>query len=408
MQCLSASQFKIIATLDKDKPPALILSIDANIEHLNFALQHHIPYASTFEAAMMFVTSMSAIDKQATNVSALQKYYQVIKHPIKTRHFLTGTELSKDELMQLLETAATMKQNQEAYRQAMAQKNLIMLFEKPSFRTRLSFAMAIQSMGGCVFESISNTRKLEEPCDQIRVLNAYADVIMVRTHDDCVLQDMAVYATSPIINGLSALHHPCQILADLLSLHETFGTFEKLTLAYIGDGNNILHSLLLLAPQLGVKVHYCCPLQHQPNQYIVEQARNKYPDLIHCFTQPKAAVQQVHAVYTDVWTSMGFQAHASDEAFNGFQVNEALMSYARPEAVLMHCMPMERGKEISTTLPDSPSSIIFKQSENRLYVQKALMLLLKKNALLKLPLSFYQAYRSPPCLASDARLLVNR
>lgn len=295
----------------------------------------------------------------------------------RPKHFLTGTELSSDEITFILNKAKSIKQNPGLYSQSLAHKNLVMIFEKPSFRTRLSFALAIQSMGGIAIESISNSRKHETPADMARVLNGYADFVMVRTHEDHLLQEMAEYAKVPLINGLSALHHPCQILADLLSLKEQFGVLEGLTLAYIGDGNNVLHSLMLLAPQLGVTIHYCCPESNQPDKSIVEQAHEKIANpMIYCFDKPEEAVNNADAVYTDVWTSMGFENQDADKIFQGFQVNESLMSYAKPNAVFMHCMPMERGKEVSFTLPDSPSSIIFTQSENRMHVQKALMLFL--------------------------------
>lgn len=294
----------------------------------------------------------------------------------KVKHFLTGTELSTEELMLVLEKAKALKQTPTFYHQALASKSLMMIFEKPSLRTRLSFSMAIQSMGGIAIESVSNTRKQETPADMVRVLNGYADFIMLRTHADAILHEMAVYAKVPIINGLSALHHPCQILADLLSLWEKFGALKGLTIAYIGDGNNILHSLMLLAPQLGITINYCCPESHQPNHSIVEQAQSIKSDMIYSFSKPETAVKNADAVYTDVWTSMGFEARDYNQAFQGFQVNESLMDYAKPEAVFMHCMPMERGKEVSETLPDSPASIIFTQSENRLHVQKALLLFL--------------------------------
>lgn len=294
----------------------------------------------------------------------------------KPKHLLTGTELSTEDLMHILEKAKTLKQNPSFYNQALADKSLAMIFEKPSFRTRLSFAMAIQSMGGIAIESVGNTRKQEAPADMARVLNGYADFIMVRTHADELLQEMATYAKVPVINGLSALHHPCQILADLLSLWDQFGTLDGLTVAYIGDGNNILHSLILLAPQLGITINYCCPKSHQPNDSIVKQAQSTKAGMIHTFSKPEEAVKNADAVYTDVWTSMGFEGQEHEQAFQGFQVNESLMSYAKPEAVFMHCMPMERGKEVSETLPDSPASIIFTQSENRMHVQKALLLFL--------------------------------
>ncbi|PWY54186.1 ornithine carbamoyltransferase [Legionella qingyii] len=294
----------------------------------------------------------------------------------KPKHLLTGTELSPEDLMHILENAKTLKQTPALYNQALASKSLAMIFEKPSFRTRLSFAMAIQSLGGIAIESVGNTRKQETPADMARVLNGYADFIMVRTHADELLEEMATYAKVPVINGLSALHHPCQILADLLSLWEQFGSLDGLTVAYIGDGNNILHSLMLLAPQLGITINYCCPESHQPNDSLVKQAKSIKTGMIHTFSKPEEAVKNADAVYTDVWTSMGFEGQENDQAFQGFQVNEALMAYAKPEAVFMHCMPMERGKEVSKTLPDSPASIIFTQSENRRHVQKALLLFL--------------------------------
>lgn len=197
------------------------------------------------------------------------------------------------------------------------------------------------------------------------MLNGYCDFVMIRTHDEQVFNDMAAYSTIPIINGLPALYHPCQVLADLLTLHYYFNSLSGLTLAYIGDGNNILHSLMPLAPAQGITVRYCCPEGNQPNQQIVKQQQAIQGDkIVHCLT-PQEAVLNAHAVYTDVWTSMGFEEQTNTDNFKAFQVNESLMSYAKPEAIFMHCMPMERGKETSVTLPDDPRSAIFTQSENR-------------------------------------------
>jgi carbamoyl-phosphate synthase large subunit len=289
---------------------------------------------------------------------------------------LTGLELSKNELLAVLELASKVKKNPEKFAKALADKNMAMIFEKPSFRTRLSFTRAIQSLGGTVIESVSTTRKNEESRDLIRVLNGYFDFVMVRTHEECRLEEMRCYANVPIINGLSALYHPCQILADLLTLQEYFGKLEGLILAYIGDGNNILNSLLQLGTQLGVKINYCCPVEKQPNAGILAQCVNKTGSLIQYHATPQAAADKAHVLYTDVWTSMGFEHQRAEEIFSGFQVNEELMTHARPEAIFMHCMPMERGKEVSWTLPDTPASAIFNQSENRLHVQKALLLFL--------------------------------
>ncbi|WP_419418436.1 ornithine carbamoyltransferase [Legionella sp. D16C41] len=291
-------------------------------------------------------------------------------------HLLTGLELSANDIATILKLAREVKSNPSHYKEALAGKALAMIFEKPSFRTRLSFNLAIQGLGGHVVESISSTRKTEQPKDFIRVLNGYCDYVMIRTHGDSQLQEMVEYATIPIINGLSALYHPCQVLADLLSLQEYFKTLDNLTLSYIGDGNNILHSLLLMAPQVGVNINYCCPVGHEPDATILAVSKSLFPKKIQQFTLPSAAVQNTHAVYTDVWVSMGFEGTGNESAFQGFQVNEALMAQAKPEAVFMHCMPMERGKEVSETLPDSTKSLIFIQSENRLHVQKAILLFL--------------------------------
>lgn len=292
------------------------------------------------------------------------------------RHVLSGVELMAEDIFNILELASSIKKHPLDYSKAMDGKNLVLLFEKPSLRTRLSFTLAMENMGGTAVESISNTRKSEEPRDLARVLNGYCDFIMLRTHDDGVLQEMAAYSAQPVINGLSALYHPCQILADLLSLQERFARLEGLTLAYIGDGNNILHSLLLMAPRVGMAIRYCCPDERQPDAGILLQAKRMFPQMIVTCQTPEEAVQNTHAVYTDVWTSMGFEQETCDDVFHGFRINEALMAKARSDAVFMHCMPMERGKEVSTTLPDSPCSIIFLQSENRLHVQKALLIYL--------------------------------
>ena len=250
-------------------------------------------------------------------------------------------------------------------------------------RTRFSFAIAIRELGGDVIESVESTRKVETPEDQAGVLSGYCHAIMVRTHDDIIFERMSQISKVPIINGLSALHHPCQILADILTLLETFGSLKGLTLSYIGDGNNILHSLLLLAPQMGINIHYCCPDTRGPDKDILEKSSVKlHPDSgkIQSFSSPKDAVFNAHAVYTDVWTSMGFENETDEHIFfNGFQVNEDLMQHALPNAIFMHCLPMERGKEVSETLADQPCSVIFQQSENRLHIQKALLLYLLKS-----------------------------
>lgn len=377
---LKQAGFTVVTQLEAGKTPDFVIAIDGAREHLSYALQTNLPYISTREAAVMVVRSLINQDASpmlsSKKLDCLQMLYREIKHPSKIRHVLTGLELSAKEIKIILQLAAQLKQNPEKFSHLLVNKNLALIFEKPSFRTRLSFTRAIQSLGGTAIESVSSTRKSEEPRDFIRVLNGYCDAVMIRTHDDEVLEEMARYATVPIINGLSALYHPCQILADLLSLQEYFGQLEGLTLAYIGDGNNILNTFLALAPQLGIKINYCCPPTHQPNTKILERSLNQFAEMIGNHATPQAAVHNAQAVYTDVWTSMGFEHQRSEGQFAGLQVNEALMAHAKPEAIFMHCMPMERGKEVSLTLPDEPASAIFAQSENRLHVQKALLVFL--------------------------------
>lgn len=318
--------------------------------------------------------TLAELNKDIPNIHPLQS--GTVQSPKQLKHLLTGMELDGQDILSVLQLASTIKKNPSEYANILVGKNLAMIFEKPSFRTRLSFTLAMENLGGTAIESISTTRKQEEPKDLIRVLNGYCDYVMVRTHNDEGLEEMAHYSQIPIINGLSALYHPCQVLADLLSLQERFGKLEGLTLAYIGDGNNVLHSLLLMAPLVGVSINYCCPVNYQPNLEILSKCKSISGQMIHSYPSPEEAVQNSHVVYTDVWTSMGFEGEERDQGFDGFQVNEELMSYANSDAVFMHCMPMERGKEVSISLPDAPASIIFAQSENRLYVQKALLIFL--------------------------------
>lgn len=291
------------------------------------------------------------------------------------KHLLTGEEFSKEELLQLLKLAHNLKEDKSLYKDILYKKHLAMVFEKPSLRTRFSFTVAMRELGGDVVESQSQTSKFEEPEDTARVLAGFCQAIMLRTHDDVNLHRMLKHSPVPIINGLSANHHPCQIFADLMTMQEHFGNLDDLKLCYVGDANNMLNSFLLLAPKLGVQVHYACPKGREPSEDILKRTDSKF---IFAYNDPKLAVRNAHAVYTDVWTSMGFESQVDESIFDGFQVNEELMSLAHPKALFMHCMPMCRGKEVSETLPDSKCSVIFQQSENRLHVQKAVLIQLLK------------------------------
>lgn len=286
------------------------------------------------------------------------------------KHLISGDELNKEDINSLLSLATKMKENASLYSHALEGKHLAMIFEKPSLRTRFSFIAAINQLGGQAIESVSQTRKSEEPKDLIRVIQGYCSAMMIRTFDNSILEEMKKYTKIPIINGLTDMFHPCQSLADLLTLKEKFGTLSKIKIAYIGDGNNVLHSLMMMANKLEIEIHFCCPKDHPPSYQVLDMLKNK--NLIKKFVDPKKAVKNCHAVYTDVWTSMGFESK-NESDFDGYQVDEKLMSYANDNAVFMHCMPMERGKEVSAYLPDSECSVVFDQSQNRLHVQKALL-----------------------------------
>lgn len=299
----------------------------------------------------------------------------------KSKHFLTGTELSKAELMDLLLLAESCKEQRLAgfRRDDLRNKNVVLLFEKPSLRTRVSFTVAIQELGGSVLELDSIGRKKEDPEDTIRVLAGYCHAVMVRTHAHSILDRMVSKSPIPVINGLSDAHHPCQVLADLQTLMQRYRDLGGLKLAYVGDGNNMLHSLLLLAPILGVDVHYACPAGYEPSSLVVRQAKKRAKDAgrqVVAHASPVEAVKSANAVYTDVWTSMGFEQEETDrdKVFQAYQLNKELYSHADPKAAIMHCMPMIKEKEITAALVEHENSVLFQQAENRMHAQKALLI----------------------------------
>jgi ornithine carbamoyltransferase len=340
-----------------------------------------------------YTSSTLAAETKASTLSAFpkarqpkQRLWTVAKSPaplplgLYGRHILTGEELSAVELGALLDFALHLKTQRKEHRSLLwlQGRQLALIFEKQSLRTRVSFTVGMQDLGGFAIDIPSSQRKHEEPEDTARVLAGYCHGIMVRTFEQKVLERMALVSPVPIINGLSDEHHPCQILADLLTLKERFGSLEGLKLAYIGDGNNILNSLLLLAPIMGVEVRYACPKGYKPDPTIVFRAEQRaighHGSVVAC-ESPEEAAQGAHALYTDVWTSMGFEKEndARLKAFKGYKVDEKLHALADPECVVMHCLPMIREQEISGTLADSKHSVIFQQSENRLHAQKALL-----------------------------------
>jgi len=293
---------------------------------------------------------------------------------LKTKDLINGSELSGEEILSLLDFADELKEKRtHGFGNALLKgKSLALIFDKPSLRTRMSFSIAMSELGGHSIESLGPTRKKEEPRDFARVLQGYVHGIMIRTFSDMDIIKMAETARIPVINGLSDEFHPCQTLADLQTIRQAFGKLNKLTLAYVGDGNNILQSFFPIASKLGLKINYACPKGYEPKDRWV----GHFPlDLINGYSNPVDAVKGADVVYTDVWTSMGMEKEASERLanFKGFQVNEELLKHASKEAKVLHCLPMNRGEEISDSLPESEHSLIFSQCENRLHVQKALL-----------------------------------
>ncbi len=298
----------------------------------------------------------------------------------KLNHFLDGFELSENSLNEILNLSETLleERKQGLTRDVFKGKTLALLFDKPSLRTRLSFTLAMNELGGNVIETPSSLRKNEDLEDVASVMSRYVHAVIIRTHEHELIKNYVQFSTIPVINGLTNEHHPCQSLADILTLKQKFHKLENLKLAYIGDGNNILHSLMILAPLLGIDVHYSCPSGYQPDGKLLEwcQTRRTCKGKIKSFKTPQEAVHKVDALYTDVWTSMGFEHENASriQAFQGYQLNQGLFSLAQPHAIILHCMPMVREQEITTEMIRHPNSAIYQQAENRLHTQKAILL----------------------------------
>jgi ornithine carbamoyltransferase len=303
----------------------------------------------------------------------------------KLRHFLTGEEFSSSEIQALLNEADRMKKNRgKISSKPLAGQTIALIFEKPSLRTRVSFTVGVQELGGNVIELLGSQKKSEDPEDSIRVLQGMVHGVMLRTFEHSTLERMVSKATIPIINGLSDSHHPCQALADLLTMRQRLGRLRGTTLCYIGDGNNVLHSLLLLAPVAGVNVHYACPQGYQPDAAILARAQKRAKAegaTIASFDNPEDAAIGAHALYTDVWTSMGQEEEnaARLKAFEGYQINRKLLDLAADDAIILHCLPMIKGQEITEEMVEHPRSALFQQAENRLHAQKALLKRLMNN-----------------------------
>jgi ornithine carbamoyltransferase len=295
--------------------------------------------------------------------------------------YLCDLDLTNDELYYLLDLAAAIKQSPREYAQALAGKSIALLFEKPSLRTKLTFELAMSQMGGdSIF--IEGPLGVREPLkDVARNLDRWVNGIVARVFRQSTVEGLAQWSSVPVINALSDAFHPCQALADVLTIRERFGTLQGLKLTFIGDGNNVAQSLMLTAVRLGMDFALGCPPGYTPDPDIVAQAEGLAAVSGASVTvthEAAEALDGAHAVYTDVWASMGQEQEAAKrkKAFHAYQVSEELFARARPDAVFMHCLPAKRGEEVVDAVIESPRSVVFDQAENRLHAQKALLLMM--------------------------------
>ncbi len=291
------------------------------------------------------------------------------------RDFLAFPDLSVAEIREVFDLAARMKSG-EYHDRPLAEKTLAMIFTKSSTRTRVSFAVGSYQLGGQALFLSSRDIQLGrgEPIrDMARVLSRYVDGIMIRTFDQAEVEELARHASVPVINGLTDLLHPCQVLTDVFTMYECLGGWEGKVVAWIGDGNNMANSWLNAAYVLGFELRLACPEGYEPDRALLERAQSKTNVMI--TREPEVAVSGAHAVNTDVWASMGQEgeAEARLQAFRGYQVTSELMAIADPSAIFMHCLPAHRGEEVTEEVFEGSQSRVFEEAENRLHVQKALM-----------------------------------
>jgi ornithine carbamoyltransferase len=297
------------------------------------------------------------------------------------KDLLTGAEWGPAETRDLLQRTAEIKARPSRYASVLRNKHIALIFEKPSLRTRVTFEVGIQSMGGFVVFLDHTQARLgdrESIPDVARNLEQWVQGIVARVYEQRVLEEMAVNIGIPVVNALSDKFHPCQALADFFTLEEKFGSVKGFKLAYVGDGNNVCHSLMYLGARLGVNIRIATPANYAPDADVIADAKRVAKETrakIELFTDPREAVSGAQAVYTDSWTSMGFEAEEKvrRQVFKHYQVNSDLMAQAAAGAVFMHCLPAHRGAEVTDEVLDAPYSVVLQQSENRMYVQKAIL-----------------------------------
>ncbi len=293
------------------------------------------------------------------------------------RDFLRLWDLSEEEILSLVKRAIELKGGADKGKCPLIGKSIGLIFEKPSTRTRVSFEVGIYQLGAQSIymrpEEIQLGRG-ETIEDTARVLSRYLDAVMIRTSGHDRLVRFAEAASIPVINGLSDLHHPCQALADVMTIFEKKGDLQGVKVAYIGDGNNVANSLVEASGRLGFTLTMATPEGYEPDAEVLETARSGKGDII-LLRNPKEAAGMADVIYTDVWVSMGEEAQAEKKKkrFEGYQINSSLLSCAKPDVVVMHCLPAHRGQEITDEVMDGPNSVVYDQAENRLHAQKALL-----------------------------------
>ena len=293
-------------------------------------------------------------------------------------NFLSSLDMSTEEVLHILELAKEFKNKNLSFK--LKDKVLGLVFDKSSTRTRVSFQVAMSRLGGSTIDLNPTTSQIDrgEPIkDTARVLSRYCDVLAIRTFHQSDLEEYAMWSSIPVINALTDLEHPCQALADFMTIQEKFIDFKNVVLTFIGDGNNVANSLILCGALLGVEIRIACPRGYEPNSLVVKKASELYKDknLLKITNDPTKAVRGANVLYTDVWTSMGEEKEKEekDKVFEGFTIDSNLLSKADKDAIVLHCLPAYRSKEITDEVIESKKSRIFEQAENRMHAQQALL-----------------------------------
>ncbi|MGO9614530.1 MAG: ornithine carbamoyltransferase [Dissulfurispiraceae bacterium] len=294
------------------------------------------------------------------------------------RDFVTLWDLTGEEIQVLIKRAIDLKSGADLSKRPLIGKSVALFFEKPSTRTRISFEVGIYQLGGQSLYLQPKDMQLgrgETLSDTARVLSRYVSGVILRTYLHSSVEEFACHATIPIINGLSNLHHPCQALADLMTIVEKKGKLTDTRLAYIGDGNNVANSLIEAAAKTGINLALACPAGYEPDSNVLARAKGKGAGRITLLRDPQEAADGADVIYADVWVSMGQEGDSEKRRsiFKDFQINDRLLSYAKQDAIVLHCLPAHRGEEITDNVIDGPRSAVFDQAENRLHTAKAVL-----------------------------------